>query len=134
MANCMYCSSLLTCIQCINNFSLLNTTCTTNCPSGYYLGAAPITNYRACLQCQTNCIECSSLDYCLTCISSLIQFNGMCLTNCPVFYFPINNTQCSQCSQYCSTCTNASVCISCIGTYLYQDICIISCPPQTYPY
>lgn len=66
-----------------------------------------------------------------------MQFNGLCLTSCPILYYAdntSNNTICNKCSQYCTSCVNSTYCLNCIGSYLYQHACIVTCPAKTYPY
>lgn len=77
-------------------------------------------------------MNCTALDYCVECISSLIQFNGLCLSSCPIFYYPATNISCGQCSSYCASCVNSSFCTSCIGSYLHNNQCVATCPGGTY--
>ena len=104
------------------------------CPVGYFGGSQTITNYDECQTCQSDCQNCTTYDYCVTCNTGLIQFNGLCLSACPIFYYPDGSATCQQCSQYCTNCTNSSHCLSCIGSYLHNHVCISTCPAQTYAF
>jgi hypothetical protein len=132
-AHCQSCSSAALCSYCATNYYLLNGTCATACPLGMYPGTQALTSYDECQACQSDCANCTAYDYCATCLGSLIQFNGLCLSSCPIFYYSLNGSVCAQCSSYCTTCLNATYCTACIGSYLYLDACVASCPAQTYP-
>src|SRR4051812_34799236 len=101
----------------------MNNGCTLTCPLGYYMGLQAITNYDECFACQSDCVNCTSYDYCVQCNSSLIEFNGLCLSSCPICYYALNSG-CSQCSSYCASCINSTYCNTCIGTYLYNHLCV----------
>lgn len=104
----------------------------TNCLVGWFAGVLPITNYDSCIQCQSDCVNCSAYDYCLQCVSPGIAFNGLCLDSCPIFYYSVNASACAPCSPYCSNCTNSSLCLNCAASYLYNGACTASCPAQTF--
>jgi hypothetical protein len=80
--------------------------------------------------CSSNCVSCFSSNYCIicgtgyemsngicvktsSCTSSQYQYNGNCLSACPVGTFSIG----SQCTRSCAA-----------NTYYLSQICYISCP------
>lgn len=132
--NCQICTSLTVCKQCVTNYFILNASCLNSCPLGYYQGAQAITNYDECMGCQTDCVNCSAYDYCIECAGGMIQFNGLCLSECPIFYYPDNSGVCDKCGPYCANCINSTYCVTCIGSYLLNNSCVAACPSKTYPY
>jgi len=93
-------------------------------------------NSSSCSSCQPPCGNCSSLYYCLSCISLYLS-NGTCVnsTSCPngTYASDINYT-CSNCSVNCGTCSvNASNCTSCANPYFfYNGTCVGTCPAGMY--
>lgn len=61
-------------------------------------------------------------------------FNGLCLSQCPVFYYLYNNITCLPCPNLCSSCLNSTYCTSCIAAYLSNNLCVKNCPSMTYVY
>jgi len=77
--NCGTCSSTASnCTSCSSPYFFYNGTCVSVCPNLMY------SNSSTCLLCQAPCANCSSISFCLSCISSYL-YNGTCLnaTACP---------------------------------------------------
>lgn len=102
---CYTCSSASICLSCSYNY-LLNGSCSSSCPIGYYQSQASLT----CEACLPSCFTCRSGTSCTSCISGCL-FSGRCLSVCPSLqYFQkiSNSTFCScvQCIYPCNTCIN----------------------------
>lgn len=90
-----------------------------------------------CINCLTNCYQCSNQNNCTQCNSGYVLFNStQCLLNCPVTYFSVtinNIPQCQSCSSNCNYCTNSTVCTDCaFPTVLLNNQCVSSCPSGNY--
>ncbi|EWS75296.1 transmembrane protein, putative (macronuclear) [Tetrahymena thermophila SB210] len=97
------------------------------CNNGYFYAGQ-----NTCLPCQQgsgvgvyDCISCSSFNYCLKC-QTLINFNGMCLSQClENYYFNQQQQNCQRCNFPCLNCSDQNTCTSCIdGYYLLGDYCL----------
>lgn len=93
-------------------------------------------NSSSCDNCQLPCGNCSSLNYCLSCISSFL-YNGSCYNSslCPVGTFADStNNNCSGCTNNCSSCSYSSVnCTACSTPLFYYNAqCLSVCPSQMY--
>lgn len=129
---CYTCSSATSCLSCSYNY-LLNSTCLSACPVGYYKDEATLT----CLACLPSCYTCASASSCTSCLSGCL-YSGSCLSSCPSLQFfrqtSSNGSFCScvQCIYPCSTCTSESVCLTCLEGYYYNGSCLIQCPTTYY--
>jgi proprotein convertase subtilisin/kexin type 5 len=97
------------CTSCYSNTSLVSgqtilsgNSCTSFCPTGYYLDDTIST----CLICSTSCLTCSAYTTCLSCNTSFL-YNQSCLTTCPFGYYGFN-AQCLACptSIFCESCSS----------------------------
>lgn len=110
---CYTCSSDVLCISCSYNY-LLNSSCISECPIGFYKDQANL----ICESCLPSCNTCSSNTMCTSCKSGCL-FSGTCLTDCPSLqlYKKISSSSlcdCVQCVYPCNTCTNQNTCLSCL--------------------
>jgi len=116
-------------------------TCTTNCPSGYYLNKFSV----SCEACQSPCSQCvNTPTNCAACqtLNGVIQYfyNGACSATCPASTYATAALSCLACdtsSAFCLSCSASAVnCTSCQPNYylsqpLSQSVttsCLTSCP------
>jgi proprotein convertase subtilisin/kexin type 5 len=114
-------SSLSTkCTLCLPNYYLYRDSCLSVCPAGTY--ASPTSfNCNSCnlVGCQS-CIFNSSMSVqCTICQAGyfFLAHNATCVTTCPSEYM-LSNSQC--------------VLIPVCRNYIYNNLCLISCPTSTY--
>ncbi|KAL4456253.1 hypothetical protein ABPG74_014214 [Tetrahymena malaccensis] len=112
---CTPCSN--NCTTCSGFNSLGNFICN-SCTVGYYLDSNSL-----CSQCSTGCVLCKSQNACIQCQQGQYNYQGYCLKNCPVGYYPSDSTQsCVQCVKPCSLCTSSTMCQACqVGYYLQNN-------------
>jgi hypothetical protein len=106
---CLFCNNTnTTCSACVingtNKAYLLNNSCLTNCPAGYFnfdnLTLGPTT----CESCNNSCAKCSGdLNNCSSCKSGFYLYNNTCITTCPSGYFAVNATNTCNDSSLIST-------------------------------
>lgn len=134
---CLTCTSLTSCQSCAANYFLLNGTCLTDCPSGYY----PINPSQICAPCDSSnnsahCLTCITLNLCSTCLYPYYfdATSKTCVVSCSSSQIPLNGT-CFACNSYCTTCQSSVLnCTSCVATYyLLQNVCLASCPSPYVP-
>lgn len=87
---------------------------------------------RKCARCEEPCATCANMEVtvCTTCVGGYLLLGTTCYLSCPDGSFKISPSACSLCTSGCLTCTNSSsTCLSCYpGLYLYQHMCLPSCP------
>ncbi|EAR96334.2 latrophilin/CL-like GPS domain protein (macronuclear) [Tetrahymena thermophila SB210] len=105
------------CTTCSGFNSLGNFICN-SCTTSYYLDS----NFQ-CQQCSAGCVLCKSQTVCIKCLQGYYNYQGFCLTQCPVGYYASDSTQsCVQCVKPCSLCTSSTMCQACqIGYYLQSN-------------
>lgn len=112
------------CTVCATNYYNNSGTCVNTCPNG--TAVVPSTGACGCL---STCAKCDSTNYaiCTACLnSSMVIYNGQCMSSCPNLTFP-SGSNCISCSTGCSNCTN-SICTICFANwYLYQGQCYSDC-------
>jgi hypothetical protein len=124
---CTTCSgSMGNCTSCNGSNALYNNTCLGTCPATFYA------NNFVCVPCVAPCLACSTLNFCLSCVSSYL-FNGTCYnaSACPPKTFAnLTAFTCDACIVNCSTCELvASNCTSCASPYFnYNGSCVNTCP------
>ncbi|KAL4482200.1 hypothetical protein ABPG72_017981 [Tetrahymena utriculariae] len=98
-----------------------------SCYDGYFYAGQ-----NTCLPCKqgsgvgfNDCISCLSFNYCLKC-QTLINFNGMCLSQClQSYYFNKQLQNCQKCNYPCLNCLDLKTCTSCMdGYYLQGNKCL----------
>lgn len=146
---CETCENEETCIQCKENYQIINGNCVNiencaefinstciQCKSGYFLDETK----GICTDCPINCGKCSN-NTCLECNQGYILENSTCSTQCPNFCescsdstcifcnpgFELQNNTCIKCPTNCSLCLN-STCLHCESSYLHNQTCIPTCP------
>ena len=131
--NCLICSSVLVCVQCISPYLLSpdSTQCVQSCSSlnnATNAYSVSLTNSLQCAPCSSGCTLCV-LQSCTSCVFGLVLSNGQCSSNCPTSTYRANNNQCLPCSANCSVCISGIVCVDCNGSnYLFNGVCTSSCP------
>ncbi|GAA5891563.1 hypothetical protein JCM5296_004259 [Sporobolomyces johnsonii] len=125
-SSCATCSGASTyCTSCSTSSQLvLNGTCISSCPTGYF---APASNSSTCLACHPDCETCGpTFDACLTCPSArpVLSSSGTCLVTCArTEYYDTAEGECVACDSECATCSGAgaSSCLSCNGDSRLRD-------------
>lgn len=131
LAPCLTCISEYTCSSCSFG-GLLNGSCLSDCPYGYYL-----TNNNICSKCDAicggcvgisnNCTECPNGKYLTKYLNQISTYQLTCSSSCMDGYFASSSlSQCIPCSSLCLTCNiTTSNCISCASPLiLYGSTCI----------
>ncbi|KAK7135464.1 hypothetical protein R3I94_014205 [Phoxinus phoxinus] len=131
--SCLRCSgaSEEQCLSCSPNTFLLNQTCVSKCPGGYYADE----DKQECVQCHVNCASCRGhhSNDCVTCKPGLLLLGHSCFTSCPQGFF-VNATSraCQACDHTCEECLGSSgFCLSCReGNFLMRKSgqCLHTCP------
>lgn len=92
---CSTCTSPSVCLSCTTNYYLLNNSCLTDCPSGYY----PINIQQICAICNSvnnsaHCATCITINICSTCLYPyyLSPSTKTCTVSCSSNEIPLNNT------------------------------------------
>ena len=121
------------CLSCLSKYNsniyyfLSNVCYGSVCPDGYYAN----TSSRLCIKCQSNCPTCTSSS-CLSCLSPLILYQGVCYQDCPTGTYS-DSSSCSSCLSICKTCLSSDICLSCISNYkLFNSSCYLTCPALYY--
>ena len=109
------------CSECISGTIKTGDQC--NCPSSQYFDSSTL----QCLQCNSECLECSSSTICTSCVQDLVLQSNQCKCSNSQKYWDGSN--CIQCNEGCVTCTT-STCQECsYGTYFKaQTWTCQSCP------
>ena len=137
---CTACTSATVCTGCATvatiPYYLLNGTCVSVCPVGYYTVATG----QTCQPCPTGCKTCTGPlnNTCTSCQTGyyLGADDGICYTACPDGQY-LSNGACLYCDITCTKCsggsaTSCTFCGGIISTFLNGGACIISCPSATY--
>uniref|UniRef100_A0A8C1EK54 Proprotein convertase subtilisin/kexin type 5b n=1 Tax=Cyprinus carpio carpio TaxID=630221 RepID=A0A8C1EK54_CYPCA len=123
------------CLSCNPKHLLLNQTCVSTCPDGYYVDE----DKQECVQCHVNCASCHghhSKD-CTTCKPGLLLLGHSCFTTCPPRYNDAENSAfraCQECDHTCEECSGSSrFCLKCRNGYFLlrkSGQCLRTCPPN----
>uniref|UniRef100_A0A673LQY8 Proprotein convertase subtilisin/kexin type 5-like n=1 Tax=Sinocyclocheilus rhinocerous TaxID=307959 RepID=A0A673LQY8_9TELE len=119
------------CLSCNPKHFLLNQTCVSTCPDGYYVDE----DKQECVQCHVNCASCHGhhSNDCTTCKPGLLLLGHSCFTTCPPSYF-VNATSraCQGCDHTCEECSGSSrFCLKCRNGYFLlrkSGQCLRTCP------
>jgi hypothetical protein len=94
-SQCLTCTSTTSCQSCTTNYYLLNNSCLTDCPSGYY----PIDIQQICSLCTSvnntaHCSTCVIINLCITCLYPyyLSPSTKTCVVSCLTNEIPLNST------------------------------------------
>jgi hypothetical protein len=125
---CAICSSLTVCSVCtlsgVNKAYLLNSTCYTNCPSGYYNDDSGGTGPNFCTPCVAACATCTdNPSPCQSCNLNYYLYSNDCQTTCPsgyIAYDPLR--QCLDCDLYCVDLTISFSFSDALHNILYIDM------------
>lgn len=145
-AKCVTCQGKAdNCTKCPWGYFLINGTCLSTCPNGYF--ANPDPTMSSCLPCQPPCLVCLSSTSCKICQSgyfltptSTCTFNCSSLSTSTTSYTtsPLNSS-CVPCPSNCMNCSYSSStstipkCTQCTFPYhLYLSQCVFDCPTTTY--
>jgi hypothetical protein len=128
-SSCKTCSQSATnCTSCFATSPyILNNTCYSTCPSGYYADA---TNSQ-CVACINNCKTCLSASICVTCNTNYNLNGTSCISTCPPLYYSQNQV-CVPCSSNCASCDTTGCLVCNSGYYLYMGLCYLQCPMGMY--
>lgn len=89
------------------------------------------------MACQSNCLNCTSFQNCVSCAFPFNLVNGYCSLSCPAGYYLTLFMNCSLCPSACLSCFSSGTsvtCVSCANGYLYYNTssglrsCLTSCP------
>ncbi|KAI2661407.1 Proprotein convertase subtilisin/kexin type 5 [Labeo rohita] len=117
--SCLQCSGAgkNQCISCNPKHFLLNQTCVSTCPGGYYVDE----DKQECVQCHVNCESCSGhhSNDCITCKPGLFLLGHSCFTTClPSYFVNATSRACQKCDHTCEECLESSrFCHSCRNGY-----------------
>ncbi|KAM7391946.1 hypothetical protein PAMP_022592 [Pampus punctatissimus] len=119
------------CLSCETNYLLLDHSCMTHCPEGYYA------TERECLRCPANCRECSQDGLCKKCADYYFLHYDKCVDDCPTGYFANEKPQeCVRCHPDCASCDGLAFddCDVCRNpkAVRYNGECLPKCPISTY--
>jgi len=115
-ASCYGCVNLPTnCITCAPGYVQSGSLCQKGCLTNQYYD----NTLQRCVNCDSTCATCSSVNYCLTCANTNVVPRGGVCSSCP---YP------------CSTCDQFNKCTSCLsGFYFFQGQCQTTCPSGAVP-
>ena len=130
---CKECTGASTyCITCYTGYRLKSNTCEYACTPGQYNDGG------VCQPCDATCNTCETTSItCTSCSNStdILYSDGTCLPPCDSGYLRLSSTsQCEACDPQCGECSGSTKnCTTCKNTalYLYNSICISSCPANT---
>ena len=156
-SNCLKCSSLTVCTQCLGSFELLSGQCSpcpvncqtcsngvcSTCISGYYLDYQ--TNCQTCPIIGTAVCTISSLQSCLSnywldnnaanciaCDPNCQQCSSTTkCSSCNQGYYLLSNYTCAQCQTQCLSCADSSSCLLCANSTLYFNATLGACTAGT---
>ena len=83
----------------------------------------------------STCLNCSTTET-RNCSFGRVEWNGLCVAECPVDYFNETN-HCTKCHHSCHSCTGPLItqCLSCLPDYfLSGHACVSSCPTGTFAF
>ncbi|KAF8626282.1 hypothetical protein AX15_004954 [Amanita polypyramis BW_CC] len=121
------------CTGCLPGYLLSKGQCVQSCPEGTFV--SPQDN-ATCIPCNSECTTCAnSADFCLSCPSNGLAFNGKCVTECPsntILSNSSNDTRaCVTCHPDCAACSGPSFtqCTNCPVTrpILSNGRCLSTC-------
>uniref|UniRef100_A0A8C1PM43 Proprotein convertase subtilisin/kexin type 5b n=1 Tax=Cyprinus carpio TaxID=7962 RepID=A0A8C1PM43_CYPCA len=136
--SCLQCSGAdkQQCLSCNPKRLLLNQTCVSTCPGGYYVDKGK----QECVQCHVKCASCLGhhSNDCITCKPGLLLLGHSCFTTCPLSYFvDASSRACQECDHTCKECSGSSrFCLSCRDGYFLlkkSGQCLRSCPSNYFP-
>ena len=128
--NCTVCTSSTICTVCDSGFGLLNSSCFSPCPDGYWLENGTICSLcdPFCALCSTSATDCSSCT--VSGANEAFLLGSACINPCPTATFGnTTNHQCESCPGNCTTCTSSLICTVCDPTFgLLNSSCFNPCP------
>ena len=115
-ATCNQSSICLTCISSNASPDIVKGGC--NCNVGYGSNNSQLTTTNSCAQCYLECLECSQINICKTCVSAYAIPDAIIGCNCIDGYWGvsllINDNSCIKCYEECATCNETAICLTCI--------------------
>lgn len=116
-----------TCDVCHGTFVLIDGKCVQNCPPETFKVG------QECINCGSNCLECSNENNCNKCEEFKVILNGQCVDICPVGYGVNDNHECIECQvPNCEKCdgNKPEKCNHCLSNFsLHDNQCTEDCPP-----
>ncbi|XP_049434017.1 proprotein convertase subtilisin/kexin type 5b isoform X1 [Epinephelus fuscoguttatus] len=119
------------CLSCEAQYLLLDHSCRSHCPEGYY------TSKTECHRCPAHCEECNRDGLCKKCAHYYFLHNDKCVDDCPNGYFASEKQQeCVRCHADCASCDGPGFddCDVCSNPQAvrYNGECLAKCPSSTY--
>jgi len=144
-SSCITCVSQFVCSECSIGFIVdvkFNTTlpaiCTDICPDGKVNDTLRLYGPGVGCRCNPLCQECySTLDNCTKCANSSFNESGICVAQCGINYYHVNQI-CLSCNASCKGCVSKYLCVLCADGYIvdmsYNNTispyyCTDQCPP-----
>lgn len=137
--SCLQCSGAdkEQCLSCNPEHFLLNQTCVSTCPGGYYVDEGK----QECVQCHVECASCRGhhSNDCITCKPGRLLLGHSCFTTCPPSHFvDASSRACRECDHTCEECSGSSrFCLRCRdGYFLLRNSgqCLRTCPSNYFPH
>ncbi|XP_029019493.2 proprotein convertase subtilisin/kexin type 5-like, partial [Betta splendens] len=117
------------CLSCEGAHLLLDHTCQSQCPGGYYAAEAE------CRRCPAHCSECNEDGACKRCAEYYFLFAEKCVDDCPEGHYA-EKDQCVRCHADCASCDGPGMddCAACRNpkAVRYDGECLAECPTSTY--
>ncbi|KAM9360686.1 proprotein convertase subtilisin/kexin type 5-like [Symphorus nematophorus] len=119
------------CLSCETQYLLLDHSCRSHCPEGYYA------TETECHRCPAHCRECNQDGLCQKCDQYYFLHDDKCVDDCPDGYFASEKQQeCVHCHADCATCDGPDFddCLECRNrkAVRYNGECLPKCPSNTY--
>jgi proprotein convertase subtilisin/kexin type 5 len=128
---CASCSTTATtCLSCLFPLTLVSGSCV--CPTAKTLYFSGGTNGPYCTACVPECMTCSTLTVCASCVTTFTLNTTTNVCECQgAFYKQIYpSVICKACFTNCATCTFRTVCLTCVANYeLRSDLPLCQCKP-----
>ncbi|KAM6931379.1 uncharacterized protein FYW49_003253 [Xenentodon cancila] len=119
------------CLSCEKHLLLLDHSCMSRCPDGYYA------NMTECHRCPDYCMECNQDGLCKKCTQYYYLHEDRCVDDCPEGYFASKQGQeCARCHADCASCDGlgSDDCDVCHDpkAVRYNGKCLHECPSDAY--
>nr|XP_020458069.1 proprotein convertase subtilisin/kexin type 5-like [Monopterus albus] len=119
------------CLSCERQYLLLEWSCRSHCPEGYYA------TERECRRCPAHCSECNQDGLCKKCAEYYFLHEDKCVDDCPGGYFASEqHHECVRCYADCASCDGPGFddCDECHNpkAVRYNGECLAECTNSTY--
>lgn len=115
--NCQACANRDSCVQCDEEFVLLNGKCVDKCPETY------VNINEICIKCGEKCETCNkkNIDECKQCLPGFFNNEGLCVEKCLEGFFPQSDRSCEKCHASCKNCKNETECTTCLDSLVFIE-------------